>query len=556
MIIWILGLLDFYILVIGAYLKFLDVGILIEWNLVCFSSLNMEVLILIDWMSILFAGFVGLISLIILVYRVSYIEGDKFKDRFIGLVLLFIFSMVLMILSPNVISIILGWDGLGVISYFLVIYYQNYNSYNSGMVTVLINRIGDMGLLISIGIIILYGSWNIWIVSGMTEFDYLIIVIIIFASMTKRAQVPFSAWLPIAMAAPTPVSALVHSSTLVTAGVYLLIRFSDYLIIRGLNVVVIYVSLVTSIISGVIAMLEWDLKKIIALSTLNQLGLIMMILRMGYRILTFFHLLVHAIFKSILFMGAGIVIHFMSIIQDIRILGGVNKFMPIVIIRFYISLMSLCGFPFISGFYSKDLIMEFIYLININFIYYYLIIVCLIFTVAYSLRLFVYLFFINYKFSRFIYYKDSRPMNLSMIILIILRIFGGSMMVWMFFFDLKLPYLRIYYKSLTIMIMLAGLLYVVVYFIIRGLLILNLKFYLSSIIGLIYVHKLINIIVNRLGLELYQIDKTWMERGAKDLKNIIIFNIYSYKYKIFMFVYVHFLVIYGLFVWFYLNSLY
>lgn len=121
----------------------------------------MEVLVLIDWISCLFVGFVGLISLIILVYRIFYMERDKFKDRFIGLVLLFIISIILMIISPNIIRIMLGWDGLGVISYLLVIYYQNYNSFNSGMVTVLINRLGDMGLLISIGIITLYGRWNI-----------------------------------------------------------------------------------------------------------------------------------------------------------------------------------------------------------------------------------------------------------------------------------------------------------------------------------------------------------------------------------------------------------
>lgn len=256
--------------------------------------------------------------------------------------------------------------------------------------------------------------------------DYLIIIIVILASLTKRAQLPFSVWLPMAMAAPTPVSALVHSSTLVTAGVYLLIRFRDYLIIRGLNIIVIYLSIITMIISGIMAILEWDLKKIIALSTLNQLGLMIITLRMGYRVLCFFHLLVHAIFKSILFMGAGIIIHFISGIQDIRILGGINKFIPMIIIRFYVSLMSLCGFPFIAGFYSKDLIMEFIYLINMNFIYYYLILSCLIFTVAYSLRLFMYLFFIDHKFMRFTYYKDSRIMNISIIILMVLSILGGS----------------------------------------------------------------------------------------------------------------------------------
>lgn len=544
-----------YVVIFRVYLKFLDLGILIEWNLINLSSLDIEVLVIVDWVSCLFIGFVGAIYLIILIYREVYIEADKFMGRFIWLVLLFVISMILIIISPNVIRIILGWDGLGVVSYFLVIYYQNYNSFNSGMVTVLINRLGDIGLLISIGMISIYGRWNIWIIGSVEWVDYLIIIMIILASFTKRAQVPFSVWLPMAIAAPTPVSALVHSSTLVTAGVYLIIRFNNYLIIRGLRVIVVYLSIITIIISGIMAILEWDLKKIIALSTLNQLGLIIMILRLGYSILTFFHLLVHAIFKSMLFMGAGIIIHFISMNQDIRVLGGLNKFIPVVIIRFYISLMSMCGFPFISGFYSKDLILEFIYLININFVFYYLILICFIFTVAYSIRLFVYLFFINYKFIRFIYYKDSNIINLSIIILIILRIFGGSILVWLFFFDLRVPYLKGGLKLLTVLIMLFGLFYRVIYLIINKLVSLWLLLYLRSIMGLVHINKVLNLLVSLFGSNLNGIEKTWIEVVTLDLKNFIIFKIYGYKYKIFIFIYLFYLVIYLLFILYYLNSL-
>lgn len=550
-----MGLIDICALILRIYLKFLGVGVLIEWNLVCLNSLNIEVLILMDWVSVLFVVFVVIISLIILIYRGTYIDSDKFKDRFMGLVLLFIISIILIIISPNVIRIILGWDGLGIISYLLVIYYQNYNSYNSGMITILTNRLGDMGLLISIGLIILYGRWNILMIEGSGDLDYLIMCMIILASLTKSAQLPFSVWLPEAIAAPTPVSALVHSSTLVTAGVYLIIRFHGYLIVSRLNIKVIYLSMMTIIISGVMALLEWDLKKIIAFSTLNQLGLIIIILIIGYSILTFFHLLIHAVFKSVLFIGVGIIIHFISIKQDIRLIGGLNKFMPVVMIRFYISLMSICGFPFIAGFYSKDLIIEFIYLSNINVIFYYLIMICLMFTVSYSLRLFIYLFFINYKFFRFIYYEDYVGINISIVILIILRVSGGSGLMWIFFFDLKFPYLKVLYKLLTFLIILLGLFLIFIYFIIKKLINLRILFYFMSIIGLMGVNLVLNKLVNFLGVNLYKTEKTWMELIVLDFKNIIIFKVHSYKYKIFMFIYLVYLFIYIIFILHYLNSL-
>ena len=156
-------------------------------------------------------------------------------------------------------------------------------------------------------------------------------------------------------------SALVHSSTLVTAGVYLLIRFNKFLIISDIRFILMFLSVITMFISGIIANFENDFKKIIALSTLRQLGFIMIILRLGYRVLAYYHLLVHAIFKSILFISAGIVIHIIKSRQDIRLLGNLNEIFPFVIIRIIISNMALMGVPFISGFYRKDLIIEIIY---------------------------------------------------------------------------------------------------------------------------------------------------------------------------------------------------
>ena len=180
-------------------------------------------------------------------------------------------------------------------------------------------------------------------------------LLVILAALTKRAQIPFSAWLPAAIAAPTPISALVHSSTLVTAGVYLLIRFNELL---GLREVLFYVRVGTMFMSGLGANFEIDLKKIIALSTLRQLGVIIMALSLGLVELAYFHLLIHALFKSLLFLCAGVYIHGYGDKQDIRSLGGILECSPLVSFYFLGCSLALCGFPFLSGFYSKDLILE------------------------------------------------------------------------------------------------------------------------------------------------------------------------------------------------------
>jgi len=253
-------------------------------------------------------------------------------------------------------------------------------------------------------------------------------IFLVLAAITKRAQIPFSTWLPLAIAAPTPVSALVHSSTLVTAGIYLIIRFNGLLIGSKLNKFLLIVSVMTIFMSGLMANVEFDLKKIIALSTLRQLGIIIIILRLGYGYISFYHLLRHAVFKSLLFMCTGVIIHLINNNQDIRNYGSLNELIPFTIIRFYISSLSLCGFPFISGFYSKDLIIENIYLGKVNLILLFIIIVSLILTVSYTFRLFYYLFFGEAKFFRYFFVKEDVIINFSMIILIILRIIIGRVL--------------------------------------------------------------------------------------------------------------------------------
>lgn len=213
---------------------------------------------------------------------------------------------------------------------------------------------------------------------------------IVLAAMTKRAQIPFSAWLPAAMAAPTPVSALVHSSTLVTAGVYLLIRFRPRLRGRVGQRVLLVLARLTMFMAGLGANFETDLKKIIALSTLSQLGVIITILSLGWAELAFFHLLAHALFKALLFMSAGSIIHRVGDYQDIRVIGRLVAYMPLRVMMINLANLALCGSPFLAGFYSKDLILEVAFMSELNRVCFWLLVLSTGLTVCYTFRLVFY----------------------------------------------------------------------------------------------------------------------------------------------------------------------
>jgi len=530
---FIIILIFIFIFICRIYLYYIDTIIILEWIIIIVNSLNLEFIILIDWVSLLFVRLIILISSIIILYRYVYIFDEININRFVMLVNLFILSIILIVLRPNIISILFGWDGLGLVSYCLVIFYQNYSSFNSGMVTVLCNRIGDVGLLISIGLLVFNGRWNL-------IFRYrgrkLIIILLIIAAITKRAQIPFSMWLPIAIAAPTPVSALVHSSTLVTAGVYLIIRFRKFLLSRNINIILYFLSVLTIFIAGAIANVEFDLKKIIALSTLRQLGLIIITLRVGLSIISFYHLLIHAIFKSILFICAGVIIHSIINTQDIRLFGNLKEVIPYTMMCFFIANMALCGFPFISGFYSKDLIIEMIYSSNINLFMLVLTLLSLVFTVSYSLRLYYYTFFINIKFYRYNNFRENNMINVSIIVLVILRIIVGSAIRWIFFFDVYLVYLGLQIKLLTIGICLLGVVIGVICVRLNIVKLYYFRYFVGSIWFLNYSYINLYKIVNFLGVEAFIFDKTWLEFSVKNIIFRLIKWIKRDIYKIYIFV--------------------
>nr|QEJ81432.1 NADH dehydrogenase subunit 5 [Drilaster sp. FM16] len=413
-----------------------DYSMMFEYELMILNSTVICMSILFDWMSLLFMSFVLFISSMVIFYSDEYMHGDLNLDRFIVLVFLFVLSMMFLIISPNLISILLGWDGLGLVSYCLVIYYQNIKSLNAGMLTALSNRIGDVAILMAIAWMMNYGSWNyIYYMDCMVE-DYnmkIISYFIVLAALTKSAQIPFSSWLPAAMAAPTPVSSLVHSSTLVTAGVYLLIRF-NYCLDKNLMMILLFLGSMTMFMAGLGANFEFDLKKIIALSTLSQLGLMMSILALGDYKLAYFHLLSHALFKALLFMCAGCMIHNLFGCQDIRYMGGLINQMPLTCCFLNISNFSLCGLPFLAGFYSKDLILESMSMGYLNMFIYFVFYVSIGLTVCYTVRLSNYILYGNYKFVSYHGISDQGfIMMKGMFGLIFFVITGGSMLSWFIF---------------------------------------------------------------------------------------------------------------------------
>ena len=317
------------------------------------ASVEFSVVFIMDLFSLIFFFIVILISSIIYYFSQYYMDSEKNIKNFSVLLFFFVLSILFLIFSPNFLFLLLGWDGLGVTSYLLVVYYINYRSSVAGILTFLVNRLGDVFFFSSLAFFYLFLDWRFY----ENKFSFLFIsFFIILTFITKRAQIPFSSWLPAAIAAPTPVSSLVHSSTLVTAGVYLLVRFSSILVIR--TKVLLGVSVLTIILAGVIANLDWDLKKIIAFSTLSQLGFIICSYSCGLIFFCFFHLLTHALFKASLFICSGIVIHTGDNRQEFRNNKRFPFLIPFLSSRIIVCLLCLCGFPFSSGFFSKDLVLD------------------------------------------------------------------------------------------------------------------------------------------------------------------------------------------------------
>nr|QBC73136.1 NADH dehydrogenase subunit 5 [Anatoma sp. MNHN-IM-2013-42003] len=424
---FILFLYSFLIFPVSCFFFWSGKCVLFEWEMISVSGSVISVPLILDPVGISFSNVVCFISACVMMFSSSYMAEDVYLSRFIWLVMLFVASMNLLIFIPSLVSLLIGWDGLGIVSFALIIYYQNMKSLAAGTLTALANRVGDVLILLAVGFCCIQGHWNILFMWD-SGFAPVLAFCIVVAGMTKSAQIPFSSWLPAAMAAPTPVSALVHSSTLVTAGIFLLIRFYPFLSsFQGVGVGLLFISVLTLLMAGLGANYEYDLKKIIALSTLSQLGVMMMSISLGLPFLALFHLYTHALFKAMLFLCAGAIIHNNSHMQDIRNLGNLWSQMPLTISCLNVANLALCGAPFLSGFYSKDLILESSLYASNSFFMVLLIFLATGMTAAYSVRLSLYcLWSPSNHVPLHQNYDEDQLVTVPMMFLSLVTILGGS----------------------------------------------------------------------------------------------------------------------------------
>nr|QNV12049.1 NADH dehydrogenase subunit 5 [Linyphia triangularis] len=407
-----------------------------------FNSFNFSFSMLVDFYSMMFSSAVIMISSMIMIFSLNYIPMKELKQFFM-IMMMFIISMIILILSDNIMFILLGWDGLGLSSFILVVYYQNFSSASSGLITIFSNRLGDIAILISMSVLAMKMNWNFFL---NEEYPKLVLILLLTAAISKSAQFPFSSWLPAAMAAPTPISALVHSSTLVTAGVYLMIRILNF---NHPNVMMILliISTMTTIYASMTANWEQDLKKIIALSTLSQIGMMMFAVAMSSYQIAFFHLIIHAMFKSMMFLCAGMMIHNYAY-QDMRHMNLMKNSSPTMFLILIISNMTLMGLPFMSGFFSKDAIIEAMIESKMFSLLTMIMIFSIGMTASYSMRMIKLATKMTMKSKTDNMFSNSAVMEMAMIMMVPFSIFLGAMMSWM----INPTQIFIFPKSIKIMI--------------------------------------------------------------------------------------------------------
>ncbi len=378
---------------------------------------------------------VTFISSLVHIYSIGYMSHDPHKPRFMSYLSLFTFSMLALVVSDNFLQLFFGWEGVGLCSYLLIgFWYKKETANNAAIKAFIVNRVGDFGLAIGIFLIFLFfGTINFNEVFQITSefaekklifFGFeinlitLICLFLFIGAMGKSAQFLLHTWLPDAMEGPTPVSALIHAATMVTAGVFLVVRCSpifEYSQI-ALNLVTI-VGMITAIFAASVALVQNDIKKIVAYSTCSQLGYMFFAAGVGAYHVAMFHLFTHAFFKALLFLGAGSVIHAFKNEQDIRFMGGVSRKLPYTYTFMLIGTLALTGFPLLSGFYSKDAIIEFAYLKNSPLGNYAAVVGILtaFLTSIYSWRLFLKTFHGSYK-NKKIPIKDTHESPIVMLI--------------------------------------------------------------------------------------------------------------------------------------------
>jgi len=345
---------------------------LYTWMVV--GGLKMEVGFLVDGLSAMMMCVVTFVSLMVHLYTIGYMEEDEGYNRFFSYISLFTFSMLMLVMSNNMLQLFFGWEAVGLVSYLLIGFWFNKpTAIFANMKAFLVNRVGDFGFILGIGLIAAYaGTLNYTEAFskaaelGTLTFpgtDWMLVTVIciclFIGAMGKSAQFPLHVWLPDSMEGPTPISALIHAATMVTAGIFMVARMSPFFELSDTALsFILVIGAITALFMGFLGLIQNDIKRVVAYSTLSQLGYMTVALGASAYSVAVFHLMTHAFFKALLFLGAGSVIMGMHHNQDIRWMGGVRKYMPITWITSLLGSLALIGTPFFSGFYSKDSIIE------------------------------------------------------------------------------------------------------------------------------------------------------------------------------------------------------
>ncbi|HEX6915318.1 MAG TPA: NADH-quinone oxidoreductase subunit L [Chitinophagaceae bacterium] len=390
----------------------------------------------VDQLSSLFLLIITGVGFLIHVYSTAYMHEEKPDHfaRYFSYLNLFVFSMLLLVMGANFVIMFIGWEGVGLCSYLLIGYWFKNDNYNyAAKKAFIMNRIGDLAFLIAIFWIIskLHTADYVTVFSAIKEFskpELTAITLLLFVGATgKSAQIPLYTWLPDAMAGPTPVSALIHAATMVTAGIYMIARSNIlYTIAPYTSTVVAIVGLATAIFAATIALKQNDIKKVLAYSTVSQLGYMFLGLGVGAYTGAVFHVMTHAFFKALLFLGAGSVIHAMHHEQDIRNMGGLRKYMPVTHITFLLGCLAIAGVPPFSGFFSKDEILVGAY--NVNPLFYYIGVAGALMTAFYMFRLYALTFLGKFRGTaeqQHHLHESPAAITIPLIVLAVLSVFGG-----------------------------------------------------------------------------------------------------------------------------------
>ena len=373
------------------------------------GGLNMSVGFLVDNLTSVMLLVVSFISLMVHIYTIGYMQEDEGYTKFFSYISLFTFAMFMLVISNNFMQLFFGWEAVGLVSYLLIGFWHHKESaVEASLKAFLVNRVGDFGFLLGIAVLLMFFGSLDYVevftlasqVNGQTMFGDISVITVIclllfVGAMGKSAQVPLHVWLPGSMEGPTPISALIHAATMVTAGIFMVSRMSPIFELSDVALtVVMVVGAITAIFMGLLGIVQNDIKRVVAYSTLSQLGYMTVALGVSAYSVAIFHLMTHAFFKALLFLAAGSVIVALHHEQDIRKMGDLRKKMPITYITSLIGTLALIGFPGFAGFYSKDMIIEAVHFSNLPFAdwVYYAVVLGVFITAFYSLRMFFIVF--------------------------------------------------------------------------------------------------------------------------------------------------------------------